>query len=427
MSLTKTGYRKRIIDTQIQNNLLTFGAICLEGPKWSGKTWTALNHATSACYIASPENNFQYRTMAQLSPDLVLNGESPRLLDEWQEVPALWDAVRFSVDQTQQKGQFILTGSSTPNQKGVLHSGTGRIVKMRMRSMSLFESGDSSGSISLKDLFSNPLEAHKTGEVLLDQLISLTIRGGWPGSLELSLKMAAEIPKAYIKNIIEEDIRRVDGIQRNTRKLMLLLRSIARNESTVVSNQTLLRDMKEDTGDSINVDTVSDYLNALDRLFILEDQLAFTPNIRSSIRVGKSAKRHFSDPSLAVALLGASPERLKNDLNTFGFLFESLCTRDLRIYAESFGAQLLHYRDASGREIDAVIELPDGKWGAFEIKLGANQIDEAANNLIAIKKFMEANSMAKAPEILCVICGLTNIAYTRADGVMVLPITALKP
>jgi len=426
MSLTKLGYRNRIIDTQIENNLKTFGAVCIEGPKWCGKTWTALNQANSACYIGSPENNFQNRTMAQLSPELVLHGDSPRLLDEWQEVPALWDTVRFSVDQTTERGRFILTGSTTPNQKGILHSGTGRIAKLRMRSMSLFESGNSCGSISFKDLFSMPLMPTQTAEIQLDQLIALTVRGGWPGNIGLELNLAAEIPKAYIKNILEEDIRRVDGINRNTHKLTLLLKSLARNESTVVSNQTLLRDMQEATGESINVDTVADYLNALERLFVLEDQHAFTPNLRSSVRVGKSTKRHFTDPSLAIALLGASPERLMNDLNTYGFLFEAMCIRDLRIYAESFGAELLHYRDDSGREIDAIIELPDGKWGAFEIKLGANQIESAANNLLAIKKFMDEDPKAKAPDILGVICGLTNLAYTRADGVMVIPITALK-
>ncbi len=426
MSLTKTGYQTRIADALIESNLRIFGAVCIEGPKWCGKTWTALNHANSVSYIASPENNFQYRTMAQLSPDLVLKGESPKLLDEWQEVPALWDAVRFSVDQTQQRGQFILTGSATPNQRGILHSGTGRIVRMQMRPMSLFESGDSSGSISLKDLFSEPLKAVQAGEIRLDRLIALTVRGGWPGSLGLDVNSYSELPKAYLRNIIEDDIRRVDGVNRDTRKLQLLLRSIARNESTVVSNRTLRKDMLEDTGESIDVDTISDYLNALNRLFILEDQCAFNPNLRSSVRVGKSAKRHFVDPSLAVAALGASPERLMNDLNTFGFLFEAMCVRDLRIYSESFGAQLFHYRDDAGREIDGVIELPDGKWGAFEIKLGANQIEKAAKDLIAIKNFMEADPNAKAPDVLCVICGLVNFAYTREDGVMVVPITALK-
>lgn len=427
MSLTKTGYRKRIVDKQLENNLRAFGAVCIEGPKWCGKTWTALNQANSACYIASPENNFQYRTMAQLSPDYVLPGESPRLLDEWQEVPALWDAVRFAVDQKQERGRFMLAGSATPNHKGILHSGTGRIVKMHMRPMSLYESGDSSGSISLNDLFSIPMKAVQTGEVQLNRLIALTVRGGWPGSLGLDANSSAELPKAYLKSIVEEDIRRVDSINRDTRKLSLLLRSIARNESTVVSNRTIQRDMLDDAGESIDVDTVTDYLNTMNRLFILEDQRAFNPNLRSSIRVGKSVKRHFVDPSLSVAALGATPERLINDLKTYGFLFEAMCIRDLRIYSESFGAQLFHYRDDAGREIDAVIELPDGRWGAFEIKLGANQIEQAAKDLHAIKKLMETDPKAKAPDILCVICGLSSFAYTREDGVMVIPITALKP
>jgi predicted AAA+ superfamily ATPase len=426
MSLTKIGYRKRIVDEQLEKNLSAFGAVCIEGPKWCGKTWTALAHSNSSCYIASPENNFQNRTMAQLSPDLVLHGESPRLIDEWQEVPALWDAVRFAVDQTQQRGQFILTGSATPTQKGILHSGTGRIVRMHMRPMSLYESGDSTGEISLLNLFNEPVKAVQANAVTLDQLISLTVRGGWPGSIGLDVESAAELPKAYLKNVIEDDIRRVDGVKRDSRKLLMLLRSLARNESTVVRKNTLRKDIIEDSGESIDPDTVTDYLDALNRLFILEDQRAFSPNIRSSIRVGKSAKRHFVDPSLAVAALGASPERLMNDLNTYGFLFEAMCIRDLRIYAESFGAQLFHYRDDSGREIDAVIEMPDGRWGAFEIKLGVNQIDAAAKDLLAIKRLMEVNVKAKAPDILCVICGLTKFAYTREDGVMVVPITTLK-
>ncbi|MBN1552235.1 DUF4143 domain-containing protein, partial [bacterium] len=339
---------------------------------------------------------------------------------------ALWDAVRFAVDQSKNRGQFILTGSATPNQKGVLHSGTGRIMRMQMRTMSLFESGDSSGNISLQNLFSTQLTATKVDTVTLNHLIALTVRGGWPGSLGLEINSAMELPQAYLRNIIEEDIRRIDNKNRDPRKLQLLLRSLARNESTVVSNRTLQRDMLEDAEESINVDTVADYLNALSRLFIIEDQMAFNPNLRSSVRVGKSAKRHFVDPSLAAAALGATPERLLNDLNTYGLLFEAMCIRDLRVYAESFNAQLFHYRDDAGREIDAVIELPDGNWGAFEIKLGANQIDAAAKDLLELKKLMTADPKAKAPEILCIICGLANFAYTRADGVMVVPITALK-
>ena len=426
MSLAKTGYRKRIVDEQIQKYLQTFGAVCIEGPKWCGKTWTALNHANSVCYIASPENNFQYRTMAQLSPDLVLQGESPRLLDEWQEVPALWDAVRFAVDQNHERGQFILTGSSTPKQKGIVHSGTGRIVRIPMRPMSLFESGDSSGYISLKDLFSTPPKPVRTEDISLTRLISLTVRGGWPGSINFDDQSSVDLSRAYLRNVIEEDVSRVDGVQRNISKMQRLLRSLARNESTIASNRTLQRDMRQDSEETIDVDTVADYMNVLQRLFLLEDQCAYDPNLRSSVRVGKSAKRHFVDPSLAVAALGATPERLINDLNTYGFLFEAMCIRDLRIYAESFGGQLFHYRDSYGREIDAVVELPDGRWGAFEIKLGANQIDPAAENLLSIKAFFDSNPEAQSPDILGVICGLTNFGYTRDDGVMVIPIATLK-
>ena len=427
MSLTKNGYRKRIIDEQLKKYLSAFGAVCIEGPKWCGKTWTALNHSDSVFYVASPENNFQNRMLAQLSPELVLQGATPRLLDEWQEVPALWDAVRFAVDQSQNRGQFILTGSATPSQKGILHSGTGRIARLQMRPMSLFESNDSSGSISLQDLFSVPLIPSQAYEVTLVELIKLTVRGGWPDSLGLDDNIASEVPKVYLKNVIEDDIRRIDGKNRDTRKMTLLLRSLARNESTVVSNRTLQRDMLENDELTIHAETLSEYLNILSRLFIIEDQRAFNPNLRSSIRVGKSAKRHFIDPSLAAAALGATTERLLNDLNTYGFLFEAMCIRDLKIYAESFGAQLFHYRDDSGREIDAVVELPDGRWAALEIKLGANQIDEAAQELLEIRKMMDEDPKAKAPDVLGVICGLSKFGYTREDGVLVIPITALRP
>ncbi|MDO9546673.1 MAG: DUF4143 domain-containing protein [Pelolinea sp.] len=427
MSLTKSGYRKRIIDDQLKKYLSAFGAVCIEGPKWCGKTWTALNHSDSVFYVASPANNFQNRMLAELSPELVLPGAPPRLLDEWQEVPALWDAVRFAVDQSQNRGQFILTGSATPSQKGILHSGTGRIARLQMRPMSLFESNDSNGSISLQKLFSVPLKPSLANEVTLVELITLTIRGGWPDSLELDDDVASEVPKVYLKNVVEDDIRRIDGKNRDIRKMTLLLRSLARNESTVVTNRTLQRDMLENEEEPISAETVSEYLNILNRLFIIEDQRAFNPNLRSSIRVGKSAKRHFIDPSLAVAALGATSERLLNDLNTYGFLFEAMCIRDLKIYAESFGAQIFHYRDDSGREIDAVIELPDGRWGALEIKLGANQIDEAAQELLAIRKMMAEDPKAKTPDLLGVICGLIKFGYTREDGVMVIPITALKP
>ncbi|MDD3930908.1 MAG: DUF4143 domain-containing protein [Eubacteriales bacterium] len=427
MSLTRIGYCSRLVDEQIKRYLNIFGAICIEGPKWCGKTWTALTHSNSASFLASPENNFQNRTMAQLDPNLVLNGEPPRLLDEWQEVPALWDAVRHSVDETGDRGRYILTGSATPQLKGIIHSGTGRITKIRMRTMSLFESGDSTGKVSLRNLFSRSLKNQKTTEISLETLIKLTIRGGWPGSIGLSIDDACELPKSYIRSIVDDDIRRIDGVNRNSRKFEMLLHSLARYESTLASNNTLMKDMLEETNETINPNTFADYLDVLRRLFIIEEQPAFSPNLRSSIRIGKSSKRQFTDPSLAAAILGASSNRLLSDLHTFGLLFESLCIRDLRIYSDAIGANLYHYRDETGREIDAVIELPDGKWGAFEIKLGANQIDIAAENLLKIRKFMESDKKAVAPEILCIICGITGYAYTRDDGVMVVPITELRP
>ena len=427
MSLTRIGYCSRLVDEQIKRYLNIFGAICIEGPKWCGKTWTALTHSNSASFLASPENNFQNRTMAQLDPNLVLNGEPPRLLDEWQEVPALWDAVRHSVDETGDRGRYILTGSATPQLKGIIHSGTGRITKIRMRTMSLFESGDSTGKVSLRNLFSRSLKNQKTTEISLETLIKLTIRGGWPGSIGLSIDDACELPKSYIRSIVDDDIRRIDGVNRNSRKFEMLLHSLARYESTLASNNTLMKDMLEETNETINPNTFADYLDVLRRLFIIEEQPAFSPNLRSSIRIGKSSKRQFTDPSLAAAILGASSNRLLSDLHTFGLLFESLCIRDLRIYSDAIGANLYHYRDETGREIDAIIELPDGKWGAFEIKLGANQIDIAAENLLKIRKFMESDKKAVAPEILCIICGITGYAYTRDDGVMVVPINELKP
>lgn len=426
MSLKKEGYRPRLADKQLDVLLQGFGAVSIEGPKWCGKTWTGLNRANSVIYIASPENNFQDRELARLNPQLVLEGDLPRLIDEWQEVPALWDAVRFAVDQNSKSGSFIMTGSSTPSRGGFIHSGAGRIARLRMETMSLFESGDSTGLVSLKQLFSEGLTSVKSKKTSLEDLISLCVRGGWPSSIGKDINIAKQIPKQYLNSIIEFDMLSIGGEGRDVEKFRRLIRSLARNESTVVSNRTLQTDIFEAEGESINTDTIAVYLNILDRLFVIENQPAFNPNMRSSIRVGKSAKRHFTDPSLAVAALGATQEMLFNDLHTFGFLFEALCERDLRVYSQALNGKLFHYRDDKGREIDAIIELEDGRWGAFEIKLGTFQIDEAASNLIKLKHEIELNPKAKPPEILCVICGLSDYAYKRDDGVFVVPITALR-
>lgn len=423
--MDKTAYRPRIIDKQIQEYLTVFGAICIEGPKWCGKTWSSSYHSNSEIMIGSPEGNFQNRRLAEMSPAIVLDGAVPRLIDEWQEVPQLWDAVRYRVDQRPEKGQFILTGSATPVRKGILHSGAGRIARLRMRPMSLYESGESSGAVSLEELCEGKLTPAMTGEVDLRNLITYIIRGGWPGNLDTPAEKAGLLPAEYLTAVIEDDIYRMDNVKRNPTKMRLLLRSLARNESTTVTNKTLKNDVKEIDDEDIDTDTIASYLDIFKRLFLTDNLEPYASRIRSSVRVKQAEKRHFSDPSLACALLKATPERLLNDLETLGFLFESLCERDLKIYAESFGAHLYHYQDYANKEIDAVLELQDGRWGAFEIKLGANQIDEAARNLLSIRDSIE-ESGGTLPSVMCVICGLSNAAYQREDGVFVVPITALK-
>ncbi|HJC33806.1 ATP-binding protein [Mediterraneibacter glycyrrhizinilyticus] len=424
--MEKKGYRPRIIDNKIEEYLGVFGALCIEGPKWCGKTWTSSFHSRSEIYLGDPAGNFQNRNLAELSPDLVLQGEPPRLIDEWQEVPPLWDAVRFHVDQSSEKGLFILTGSSTPNHKGILHSGAGRIARIRMRPMSLYESGDSSGMVSLGDLCADRMESVMTGEVRLTDLIGYILRGGWPASLGLSIKEASLLPRQYLDAIVDDDVYRIDGVKRDTTKIRLLLRSLARNESTTATNRSLKNDVKEKDDEDIDVDTIASYLDIFSRLFLIENQQPFSSKIRSSVRVKQAEKRHFADPSLAAALLGATEEKLLGDLNTLGFLFEALCERDLRIYTDAFGGQLYHYQDYQNREVDAVIQLPGGEWCAFEIKLGANQIDEAAAVLVKLKNDIAKEPGGIPPKVLCVVCGMSNAAYKRADGVYVVPITALR-
>ena len=422
--MDKEKYIPRIIDAAVDRYLATMGAVCVEGPKWCGKTWTSSFHSHSEIMIGDPANNFQNRTLAEISPAIVLDGDTPRLIDEWQEVPSLWDAVRHTVDQRDKKGQFILTGSATPKRKGVLHSGAGRISKLRMRPMSLYESGDSSGKISLKNLCAGKMTPLLTGEVDLHTLAKLIVRGGWPGNLNTSEDDLSLLPAAYLNAVIDDDVTRIDGVKRDSRKIRLLLRSLARNESTTSTIRTLKNDIKEIDDEDIDSDTVAAYLDILSRLFLTDNQLPYAARLRSSVRVKQAEKRHFCDPSLPCALLGATPERLIGDLETFGFLFEALCERDLKIYADSFDAQVYHYQDYAGNEMDAVIELPDGGWCGIEIKLGANKIDEAAANLLRIRKEIERDG-GKLPAMLCVICGMSNAAYQRPDGVFVVPITAL--
>ncbi len=424
--MERSGYRKRIIDDKINVYLEAFGAVCIEGPKWCGKTWTSAAHSNSEIFIGDPAGNFQNRKLAEMSPTLILEGDKPRMIDEWQEVPPIWDAVRYMVDQSSEKGQFILTGSSTPNHKGILHSGAGRIASLHMRPMSLFESGASSGVISLHDICEGKQVSAMTGNVDIKFIIEQIIKGGWPANISLSAEQASLLSSEYLDAIIRDDAFRIDGVKRDVHKMQLLLRSLARNESTTVTNKKIRNDIKEIDDEDVNIETVASYIDIFNRMFLLDNQPPYSSKVRSSVRVKQAEKRHFADPSLACAALKLTPDMLLNDLETLGFMFEALCERDLRIYAESFDASLYHYQDYNNKEIDAVIEMPNGSWAAFEIKLGANQIDAAAESLISIRDAIEAEKGGIPPKVLCVICGLSNAAYQRPDGVYVVPITALK-
>ena len=422
----KEQYKKRIIDETIETYLKISGAICIEGPKWCGKTWTSAFHSKSEFLVGDPYNAFSNRQLAELNPSLVLQGETPRLIDEWQEVPSLWDATRAEVDSRNKKGQIILTGSSTPKTKGILHSGAGRITRLRMNTMSLFESGDSTGAISLQDLCNGNLQDQMVEEASLSQLAYLIVRGGWPANIGSDIHTAHLMPKSYMTSVISTDLNKLDdGVEYSAHKAELLLRSLARNECTCVSDLSLLNDIGETENESLGRNTVTKYLESLNRLFLFNNQKPFSPSFRSSLRVKQMEKRHFSDPAMACALLNLTSTKLLQDLNTFGFLFESLVERDLDIYSQSFGGKLFHYQDYKNNEMDAVIELEDGEWCAFEIKLGAKRIEEGAKNLIKVSSEI-AKSGGKPPKIQCVICGLSNAAYRRADGVYVVPITALK-
>lgn len=421
-----SNYKPRIVDELIKRDLKIFGAICVEGPKWCGKTWTSSFHANSEFLVGDPSGNFSNRMLAEVEPYTVLKGDTPRLIDEWQEVPSLWDATRSFVDLNREKGQIILTGSSTPVNKGILHSGTGRIKSIRMNTMSLYESGDSSGDISLKDLCNNKFEPKLFEETNLEKLAYLIARGGWPGNIGVAESDCAELANGYMDNVIKTDLKQLDkDIDYNEHKAKLILKSLARNESTTVSNQKVLDDIIENDDTSISKNTLVKYLNAFNRMFLFNNQEPFSPNIRSQLRVKQMEKRHFSDPAMACAMLKLTPKKMMNDLKTFGFMFESMVERDLFIYAQALNATLFHYQDYKDNEIDAVIELDDGNWCAFEIKLGINKAEEGSKNLIKVCKDIVENG-GKEPILKCVIYGVGNAAYKDANGVYIIPITALK-
>lgn len=422
MSLKKDGYLERLIDKKIDECLNIFGAVSIVGPKWCGKTWTSLAHANTVRYINKDDE--QMINLVQMDVNQILIGDYPILIDEWQLVPQIWDNVRRKCDEDKVKGKYILTGSATEKEGTIDHSGAGRICKLNMGTMSLYESGESDGTVSINDLFLNNVQNHVSKELKLEDIANLILKGGWPENVENTAKNSQIIAKSYIKDILDKDINEIDGKKRDKAKMEMLMKSLARNESTIASNETLIKDVIENEYDSINKDTVGEYLNVLNKLHLLENQPAFNPNIRSSDNVGKTAKRHFTDPSLVCALLNLNYEKLINDLNTFGFLFEALVERDLRIYSNYNNGELRHFRNnVSGLEVDAIVLNEDGEYGAIEIKLGANQIKEAEENLL---KFYE--KVDKKPKFMCIICGLWgNVVKNPKTGIYIIPITALKP
>lgn len=422
--MKRIGYRDRIIDRRIDLYLSTFGAVCIEGPKWCGKTWTSLAHAKSAYMIADPSDNFANRELARLDVSKALEGVNPHLIDEWQEVPAIWDAVRFRVDEDSKCGRFILTGSSTPVVKGVVHSGTGRIARLPMHPMSLYESGDSSGQVSLEDVCNGAsIGVVATESPSIERLTSLVVRGGWPGSLGKADEQAILIPREYVESIINIDIHKLDNVERDSVKVRKCLRSLARNESTSVTTATIKKDIAEVDDSSLSINTITEYLDAFKRMFLTHDTEPFSTFLRSPIRIKQQVKRRFCDPSIAAALMGATPAMLMRDLRTFGMLFESLAVRDLEIYGEALGAKLYHYQDYANDEFDAVLQFPDSSWCAFEIKYNPADIESAAKNLIDVSRKFVHNP----PKALVVIVGKHGIAQRREDGVYVIPLTTLRP
>ena len=423
MTLKKEGYKERLIDKKIEECLKIFGAVSIVGPKYCGKTWTSLAHSKSVKYINS--NDKKLYTLAQMDVNQILVGEYPILIDEWQLIPSIWDCVRRKCDEDKIKGKFILTGSATEKENTIDHSGAGRICKLDMGIMSLFESGESDGYVSLNDLFKNiEFKGHLTKELSLEDIANLIMRGGWPDNIENTPKESQLIVKSYIKDILDKDINEIDGVKRDRNKMEMLLKSLARNESSLASNETLIKDVIENEYDSINKETVGEYLNVLDKLHLIQNQQAFNPNVRSRENVGKTAKRHFTDPSIVCGLLNLNYDKMISDLNTFGFLFESLVERDLRIYSKYNNGELRHFRNnVSGLEVDSIVINEEGEYGAIEIKLGSNQIEEAKTNLL---KFYE--KVDKKPKFMCIICGLWNNVMKDPDtGIYIIPINALKP
>lgn len=424
-----SAYKPRIADQMLATRLRRKGAVLIEGPKWCGKTTTAEQQANSILYMADPMRKQQNLQAAKINVQHLLAGETPRLIDEWQIAPSLWDSVRYEVDHRDGMGHFILTGSSVPpSMDEIFHSGTGRFAKLKMRTMSLYESGESTGDVSLAALFTET-PSLLTGKNKLDinRLAYLICRGGWPGALEMDEQDALAQAFDYYDVVCDSDISRVDGVMRNPQRVRLLMRSYARHQGTMATVGTILADLKTNETSTLSDNTVYDYIKALKQIFVIEDMPAWNPNLRSKTAVRTSDNRYFIDPSIATAALGASPNDLINDLETMGLLFETLAIRDLRVYTDAIDGQVYHYRDKSGLECDAIVHLRNGSYGLIEIKLGGDKlIDEGANSLLRLAGEIDTTRM-KSPAFMMVITGTGDFPYRREDGVYVVPIGCLKP
>ena len=422
-------YKNRIADQILADKLEAMGAVLIEGPKYCGKTTLATQQAKSILYMADPETKSQNLAMAQTNIKRLLQGETPRLIDEWQLAPQFWDAVRNEVDKRDEDGQFMLTGSAVPpKQDEIFHSGTGRMSWLKLRTMSLWESGDSSGDVSLGALFKNADSVDGASKIDIDQLAFLTCRGGWPkATLKKSKKAALLQAKEYYEAVYRYDISRVDDVERDPELTKRLMRSYSRNQGSQASAGTILADIRANESDELSENTIYSYIKALKKIFVIEDSLAWNPNLRSKTAIRTSDTRYFIDPSIATAALGLGPDDLINDLNTFGLLFETLCVRDLRVYADALGGTVYHYRDKSNLECDAVVHLENGSYGLIEIKLGGDTlIKEGAENLQLLANKLDTTKMKK-PSFLMVLTGVGDYAYKRPeDGVLVVPIGCLK-
>ena len=420
-------YKERIADKLLKRRLQGKGAVLIEGPKWCGKTTTAEQLAESILYMDDPESIHQNLTLAEIDPKRLLNGKTPRLIDEWQLAPKLWDAVRFEVDHRNDLGQFILTGSSVPaSSEHIHHTGTGRFSWLLMRPMSLYESLESTGDVSLSELFNSPDQISGENHLDINKLAFVVCRGGWPRATDLKNEIALDQAFDYYDAVVHSDISKVDGVTRNPERVKRLMRSYARNQGSQATNKLLCDDISANESDNIDSDTVSSYINALKRIFVIEEMEAWNPNLRSKTAIRTSNTRYYIDPSIAAAALGLGPQDLLSDLRTFGLLFETMCIRDLRVFADVLNGNVYHFRDKTDLECDAVIHLRNGSYGLIEIKLGGESlIEEGVATLKKLNGKLDTSKMKK-PSFLMILTGIGNYAYRRSDGIYVVPIGCLK-